>query len=321
MASLLSNRIKEIAFSKISNRLYLQQVNNFPTARSFATEQNLFNRFSRLSRGQKWLLTSLGLIGLSGGALIYALEQACVGSELQVHPTPLPWSHKGPISSFDHASLRRGYEVYKTLCASCHSLQYVAYRDLVGVTHTVEEAKAEAAAVMIKDGPNDMGEYFERPGKLGDYFPSPYPNEEAARYANNGANPPDLSYIVFARHGGEDYIFSLLTGYCDPPAGVKINEGQYYNPYFPGGAISMPRMIFNESVEFGDGTPAYASQIAKDVSAFLVWASDPHHDTRKKMGIKMFTYLAVITAVVAYHYRFVMKTVKSQKLVFNPKRK
>lgn len=98
----------------------------------------------------------------------------------------------------------------------------------------------------IKDGPDDTGAYFERPGKLSDYFPSPYPNDEAARHANNGALPPDLSYIVYARHGGEDYIFSLLTGYCDPPAGVVINEGQYYNPYFPGGAISMAQAIYNE---------------------------------------------------------------------------
>lgn len=125
-------------------------------------------------------------------------------------------------------------------------MQYVAYRNLVGVTHTEAEAKAEAEGAMIKDGPDDQGNYFERPGKLSDRFPSPYANEEAARAANNGAYPPDLSYIASARHGGENYIFALLTGYTDPPAGVVLRDGQYFNPYFPGGAIGMAQVIYNE---------------------------------------------------------------------------
>lgn len=114
-------------------------------------------------------------------------------------------------------------------------MQYIAYRNLVGVSHTEAEAKAEAEEAQVKDGPNDQGEYYMRPGKLSDYFPSPYPNEEAARAANNGAYPPDLSWIVSARKGGEDYIFALLTGYCDAPAGINLRDGQYYNPYFSGG--------------------------------------------------------------------------------------
>lgn len=143
-------------------------------------------------------------------------------------------------------SVRRGYEVYKQVCSACHSMQYIAYRNLVGVTHTEAEAKAEAEQITVKDGPDDTGNYYTRPGKLSDYFPSPYPNEEAARAANNGAYPPDLSYIVSARKGGEDYIFSLLTGYHDAPAGVVLREGQYFNPYFPGGAISMAQVLYNE---------------------------------------------------------------------------
>lgn len=144
------------------------------------------------------------------------------------------------------SSVRRGYEVYKQVCSACHSMQYIAYRNLVGVTHTEAEAKAEAEQITVKDGPDDTGNYYTRPGKLSDYFPSPYPNEEAARAANNGAYPPDLSYIVSARKGGEDYIFSLLTGYHDAPAGVVLREGQYFNPYFPGGAISMAQVLYNE---------------------------------------------------------------------------
>lgn len=138
--------------------------------------------------------------------------------------------------------------MYKSVCAACHSMQYIAYRNLVDVTHTEAEAKAEAEQIMVHDGPNEDGEYFERPGKLSDYFKSPYANEEAARAANNGAYPPDLSYIVLARKGGEDYIFSLLTGYCDAPAGVVLRDGQYFNPYFPGGAISMAQAIYNEVI-------------------------------------------------------------------------
>merc|ERR1711976_992816 len=126
--------------------------------------------------------------------------------------------HSGLIDSLDHASVRRGYQVYKQVCAACHSLRYMAYRNLVGVSHTEAEAKAEAEEVQVQDGPDETGEMFMRPGKLSDYFPKPFANDAAAAAANNGAIPPDLSYIVLARHGNEDYIYHLLNGYCDPPA-------------------------------------------------------------------------------------------------------
>ena len=135
-------------------------------------------------------------------------------------------------------SIRRGYEVYKQVCAACHSMKYVAYRELVGVSHTKEEAAAEAAQIQVQDGPDENGKMFMRGGKLYDTFPSPYPNEEAAKKANNGAAPPDLSLIVLARHGNEDYIFSLLTGFREAPAGVKPPNGTHFNPYFPGGSLS-----------------------------------------------------------------------------------
>jgi len=199
-------------------------------------------------------------------------------------------------------------------------MRFIAYRNLIGVTHTEEEAKAEAEETQVTDGPDESGNMFQRPGKLSDYFPNPYANEEAARAANNGAFPPDLSYIVSARHGGEDYIFALLTGYCDAPAGIVLREGQYYNPYFPGGAISMAQALYNEVLEYEDGTPATASQMAKDVSTFLKWTSEPEYDDRKKMLIKaigMFTIMAVISYYLKRHK---WTNLKSRKIQFAPKK-
>ncbi|KAL7749831.1 cytochrome c1 [Sorochytrium milnesiophthora] len=233
-----------------------------------------------------------------------------------LHSPHYHWSHKGPLSSFDHASIRRGYQVYKEVCAACHSLDRIAYRNLVGVSHTVAEAKALAEEIEVVDGPNDQGEMFTRPGKLGDYHPRPYPNEEASRAANGGAYPPDLSLMSKARHGGEDYIFSLLTGYCDPPAGVEIREGLHYNPYFPGGAIAMAKNIYDEVVEFDDGTPNSAAQIAKDVSAFLAWAAEPEHDERKRMGLKAVILLSGMTVLSIWLKRFKWSYLKSRKIVY-----
>jgi ubiquinol-cytochrome c reductase cytochrome c1 subunit len=153
----------------------------------------------------------------------------------RLHPPSYPWEHQGWLKTFDHQALRRGFQVYREVCASCHSLSRVPWRSLVGVTHTVEEAKAMAEDNEYDDEPNDQGEIEKRRGKLSDYIPSPYTNEQAGRAANQGAYPPDLSLIVKGRHGGCDYIFALLTGYPDePPAGAVVQEGLNFNPYFPG---------------------------------------------------------------------------------------
>ncbi|KAH0617306.1 hypothetical protein JD844_015343 [Phrynosoma platyrhinos] len=175
-----------------------------------------------LSRGKKVALTALGVLTAGGAGLALALHTAVSAGELELHPPNYPWSHNGLLSALDHSSIRRGYAVYKQVCSACHSMEYLAFRNLIGVSHTEAEAKALAEEIEVQDGPDENGEMFMRPGKLSDYFPKPYPNPEAARAANNGAVPPDLSYIVNARHGGEDYVFSLLTGYCDPPAGVLL---------------------------------------------------------------------------------------------------
>ncbi|GIX86291.1 cytochrome c1, heme protein, mitochondrial [Caerostris darwini] len=282
-----------------------------------------YSSFPQFSQNTKKVLTytGLALTGAAGLALAIHETVSISAGELVVHPPKHPWSHNGPINALDHASIRRGYEVYKQVCAACHSMRFLRYRELVNVSHTEEEAKAEAEEIMVLDGPNEEGEMFKRPGKLFDTFPSPYENEEQARAANNGAYPPDLSLITSARHGGEDYVFSLLTGYCDAPAGVELAEGQYYNPYFPGGAIGMAQALYNEIIEYSDGTPATLSQLSKDVSTFLRWAAEPEHDTRKRMFIKVMLILTLLTGVSYYYKRLKWAPLKSRKIVFKPHQK
>uniref|UniRef100_A0A061R6U7 Ubiquinol-cytochrome c reductase cytochrome c1 subunit n=1 Tax=Tetraselmis sp. GSL018 TaxID=582737 RepID=A0A061R6U7_9CHLO len=252
---------------------------------------------------------SAALLGGTAGAVL--ADEAEEG----LHPGQYPWPHEGIFDSYDHASIRRGHQVYQQVCAACHSLDLVHFRNLVGVCYTEEEAKAMAAEIEVTDGPNDEGEMFERPGKLSDKLPAPYANEAHARYANGGAYPPDLSLITKARHDGQNYVFSLLLGYRDPPAGVTVRQGLYYNPYFPGGAIAMPKMLADGGVEYEDGTPATESQQAKDVVTFLAWAAEPEHDDRKLMGVKWITVLALVWLQAVYYKRWMWAPIKSRKLV------
>ncbi|KAF7647844.1 hypothetical protein LDENG_00165700 [Lucifuga dentata] len=274
--------------------------------------------FASLPRSKKVALTTLGVVTAGGAGLALMLHRSVKASDLELHPPHYPWSHAGPLSSLDHASVRRGYQVYKQVCSACHSMEYLAFRNLVGVSHTEAEVKAIAEEIEVVDGPDESGEMFTRPGKLSDYFPKPYPNPEAARFANNGALPPDLSYIVNARHGGEDYIFSLLTGYCEPPAGVSVREGVYYNPYFPGQAIGMAPPIYNEVLEYEDGTSATMSQVAKDVCTFLRWAAEPEHDQRKRMGLKLLMGSAILVPLLYYMKRHRWSVLKSRKIAYRP---
>jgi len=271
-----------------------------------------------LTLGKKVALALLGT-GAGGAAAVAAALDDSVKADLVLHPPKLPWSHNGPLESLDHASIRRGYQVYKQVCSACHSMRFLAFRNLVDVAYSEEEAKELAMDVMVVDGPNDAGEMFERPGKLSDYFPKPYPNDEAASAANNGAIPPDLSFIALARHGREDYIYHLLTSYCDPPAGIELMDGQHFNPYFPGGAIGMAAPLYNEIIEYDDGTPPTQSQLAKDVSTFLTWAASPEHDLRKKMSIKALTALSILSGLLFYMKRFRWSVLKTRKIVYTPK--
>eukprot|EP00246_Nothoceros_aenigmaticus_P016748 TRINITY_DN7806_c0_g1_i2.p1 TRINITY_DN7806_c0_g1~~TRINITY_DN7806_c0_g1_i2.p1 ORF type:complete len:329 (+),score=49.74 TRINITY_DN7806_c0_g1_i2:42-989(+) len=255
---------------------------------------------------------AVGLLGISGSGVAFA-DEAEHGLEAPTYT----WPHYGMLSSYDHPSIRRGHQVFQSVCAACHSMSLIAYRDLVGVAYTEDEVKALAAEIEVMDGPNDEGEMYGRPGKLSDRLQDPYANESAARFANGGAYPPDLSLITKARHNGDNYVFSLLTGYRDPPAGVSIREGLHYNPYFPGGAIAMPKMLTNGGVEYDDGTKPYESQLAKDVVEFLTWAAEPEMEERKLMGIKWIFCMALIFMQVGYFKRFRWSPIKSRRLVFD----
>lgn len=257
----------------------------------------------------------LGLVAAGGLGSGFLLSMVAAEGE-ELHPPKYPWSHNGPFSAVDHASVRRGYQVYKDVCSACHSMEQLCFRNLVGVSHTEAEARALAEEYEYRGENDEEGNPTTRPGKLSDAFPNPYPNEEAARAANNGALPVDLSLIVLAREGQEDYIFSLLTGYCDPPAGIDIREGLVYNPYFPGGAIGMPQQLFNGSVEYEDGTPATVSQMAKDVCTFLRWASEPIHDDRKRDGMKALMLISLLILFTFYWKRQKWTTLKGRKMVY-----
>lgn len=229
------------------------------------------------------------------------------------------WTQQGLYSSMDYASVRRGFQVYRQVCAACHSMKYLAFRELVGVTHTEEGAKAVAKSYDIQDGPDDTGEMFTRPGKLFDYFPSPYANEEQGRAANNGAYPPDLSLMALARHAGKDYIVSLLTGYVDAPAGKPMLPGLHYNPYFSGGAIAMPKPLNDGQIEYEDGTPATLSQMAYDVANFLDWGASPEADERKKNGLQLAIMLFAGMLLAGYAKRVKWSPIKSRRVTYTDK--
>ncbi|KAM0721677.1 hypothetical protein Q7P37_002602 [Cladosporium fusiforme] len=240
-------------------------------------------------------------------------------AEEGLHSTPYPWQHEKWAKTFDHAALRRGFQVYREVCASCHSLERIPWRALVGTMMTVDEAKALAEENEYDTEPNDEGEIEKRPGKLSDYIPSPYKNDEAGRAANNGALPPDLSLITKARHGGCDYIFSLLTGYPEePPAGAVVPSGLNFNPYFPGTGIAMARVLYDGLVEYEDGTPATTSQMAKDVVEFLNWSAEPEMDERKRMGWKVLAIGSVLFAISVWVKRYKWSTIKTRHIQYNP---
>jgi len=211
------------------------------------------------------------------------------------------WTFKGLFGKYDRASLQRGYQVYTEVCAACHSMQYLSYRNLAepgGPEFTEEEAKFIAAGFEVLDGPNSEGEMFTRPAKLSDKFVMPYDNVEAAKAANGGAYPPDMSVLAKARKGGADYIYSLLLGYEDPPANIKLDDGVYYNKFMYGNKIKMPVPLSDGLVEYTDGTEATEQQMAKDITVFLMWSAEPHLETRHKTGFRVIVYLIILSILV-----------------------
>lgn len=208
------------------------------------------------------------------------------------------WSFSGITGTYDRAALQRGFQVYKQVCSACHSMKRVAYRNLADLGYNEEEIKAIAAEAMITDGPNDQGEMFERPGRPSDRFKSPFPNDQAAKAANGGALPPDLSLITKARPHGASYVFALMTGFSNPPAGEELLPGQYWNKYFTGHKIAMPPPLTAGAVTYEDGTAGTVEQYAKDVAQFLTWAAEPELEARKQTGLKAILFLAIFAGVM-----------------------
>lgn len=286
------------------------QIKTLATDAVASTELSVWQRTMRAVG-----VTTAGL----GAAVVYGEMLPAMAEEESVHPPHYPWNHAGKMDTFDAASIRRGYEVYRQVCAACHSLDRIAFRNLVDVIYTEDEVKKICAEVEVQNkDPDDDGNMFMRPAKPFDYMPPPYPNEAASRKANAGALPPDLSVIIKARHGNEDYVFSLLTGYCDAPEGIDVPDGQNFNPYFAGGKIGMAAPLYNEIIEYEDGTPATLSQLAKDVSTFLAWTAEPEHDDRKRMGVKAMVMLSMLAGLLMYQKRQKWAPLKTRKITYQP---
>lgn len=214
------------------------------------------------------------------------------------------------FGTFDRAAAQRGFQVYKEVCSACHAMRQLSYRNLLDLGLSEQQVREIAASFTVTDGPNDEGQMFERPGRLSDRFRRPFPNEQAARAANNGAYPPDLSVMVKARPDGANYLHALLTGYTDPPAGVTLMDGMNYNTWFPGHQIAMPNVLNDDQIEYADGTKATVDQMSRDVTTFLAWAAEPETEARRAMGVKVLIFLTILGGLVYAVKRKVWADVK-----------
>lgn len=269
------------------------------------------------------------LFGAAAAVLLASSPALAAGGETP-RPERMSWSFAGPFGMYDQGQLQRGFKVFKEVCAACHSANFLYFRNLAqegGPGFTEAQAKQVASEYQITDGPNDAGDMFQRPGRLSDHWPAPFPNDNAARAANGGAMPPDLSVIAKARsyhvgfpgfitdafiqyqEHGVDYIHALLTGYVDPPAGVNVQPGLHYNTYFPGHQIAMPKPISDGQVEYTDGAPQTVEQYSEDVSAFLMWLAEPHLDARKRIGFQVMIFLIVFAGLLYFTKKKVWKNV------------
>ena len=203
------------------------------------------------------------------------------------------WSFSGPFGTFDKAAMQRGFQVYNEVCAGCHSMKLIAFRNFADLGYNEAEIKALAAQYEVQDGPNDDGEMFMRPAIPADRMPSPYANDNAARAGNNGALPPDLSLIAKARPNGPNYLYSLLSSYDDAPDGKEVPDGMYYNVAYPGHLIAMPQPLYGDDVEFSDGAATSIEAVSADLTQFLMWAAEPKMEVRKRTGVAAVFFLSI----------------------------
>ena len=280
--------------------------------------------------------TVLAAFGLALTLGIGAFTAPAFAATTSIEPKDVHWSFEGPFGKFDQAQLQRGYKVYHDVCSTCHSMNLLSYRNLAdkGAPFYSEKypnpndspyAKAIAKDFQVPDVDTDTGDTIQRPATTSDHFKKPFPNEYAARAANGGALPPDLSLMAKAREGGPAYIYSLVSGFVDAPAGLKVAPGKYYNPYYAGdlggfwsgpadkvpvgGLIGMPPPLRPDSVTYDDGTKATVDQEAKDVAAFLAWAAEPHQEERKQAGFAVVIYLMIFAALLYASYRRVWRNI------------
>ena len=264
-------------------------------------------------------------------ALATSLSAAAVQTaSAEDAPPRQKWSFAGPFGIYNQAQLQRGFQIYKEVCSTCHSIKLLAFRNLAdpgGPDFTEAQAKTIAESFQVTAGPNDQGQMFQRPGTLADRFPPPFPNDQAARAALGGKLPPDMSVLAKARaheggfpqfvidaftmyqEGGPDYIHGIITGYTDPPAGETLPPGGQYNKYFPGGAIGMPKPLSDGQVKYTDGTPETVDQYGRDIAAFLMWAAEPTLNARKQLGFQVLIFLIVLSGLLYFSKKKVWRDI------------
>ena len=281
------------------------------------------------------MLRKLSVIAAVAGLLTAGLAGPALAAGHPLEPKDVHWSFEGPFGKFDKAQLQRGYKVYREVCSACHAMEQMYFRNLGQKGGPFYDpkypnpndnpyVKSLAKDIQVADIDADTGDVIQRPAGPADKFPHPFPNEPAARASNGGALPPDLSVITKAREGGPAYIYSILTGYQNPPPGLTLTPAQHYNPYFPGdltsswhgtgkvppgGAIGMPPPLAPGKVTFDDGKPSTIAQQGKDVVAFLSWASEPKMEERKQFGLGAMIYLLIFCGLLYASYRKIWKNV------------
>ena len=259
------------------------------------------------------------ILALAAAAAVSGLGISFASAQEADAPPQQTWSFHGPFGTYDPGQLQRGFKIYREVCSTCHSIKLLSFRNLAepgGPNFTDKQAAAVAATFQVTAGPNDEGQMFQRPGQISDYFPPPFPNEQAAAAALGGKAPPDMSVLAKARsyeagfpyfildafkmyqEDGPDYIHAIINGYTDPPKDFPLPPGRQYNKYFPGGTIAMPKPLSDGQVEYTDGTPMTVDQYGKDVAAFLMWAAEPTLDARHRLGFQVMIFLIVFAGLL-----------------------